>query len=179
MLCELRVADPSANIPRDPSSLPPSAGVPAATPGTSPANTTARLSSDVTTKLNFPTRAGCCLARVLTVAADVAAGRDVQCPSIPAWGLREGSSCRGTTTGNHKEEVAPQVSPGPEHCLLPHQRVLPPHLVLTVTTRGGTAEVLTSGLPCRASEDSTLPLLPGWGTKIPHAKQCDQKIKIC
>ena len=62
MLCEPRVADPSANIPRDSSSLSPSVGVLAATPGTSPANTTARLSSDVTTKPNFPTRAGCCLA---------------------------------------------------------------------------------------------------------------------
>ena len=48
----------------------------------------------------------------------------------PSIGLLEGSSCRGPTTGNHKEEVTP---PGVTST---HQHVLPPHLVLTVTTRG-------------------------------------------
>ena len=66
-----------------------------------------------------------------------------------------------------------------------HQHVLPPHLVLTITTSlwppmsppGEGELVSTSGLPWRSSEDSMLPLLPGWGTKILHAKPCDQKIK--
>ena len=88
----------------------------------------------------------------------------------PSIGLLEGSSCRGPTTGNHKEEVTP---PGVTST---HQHVLPPHLVLTSPPGEGEL-VITSGLPWRSSEDSMLPLLPGWGTKILHAKPRDQKIK--
>ena len=103
----------------------------------------------------------------------------------PSMGLPGGSSCGGLTTGNHKEGVTPQgVTWTRALASSTHQHVLPPHLILTVTTSlwapmspPGEGELLiTLGLPWRSSEDSMLPLLSGWGTKILHAKQCDQKI---